>query len=295
MIEIQNKIEFQNNCWVGSVDSSNFNSSEEARVKAVTDLAAITRGRLGYEEENYSNAQRRRLYHSLLTESAGKPSVPFEFIPIWWHQNCDFSLLGNFYKYSIFTEWEALYTNLRNLIINGQRGYKSVINEYKPANEENKISANMFKIIVGRVPWKVISHLRTHRAFSWLVESSRNKRYLNEVEFWYPSWWNEQFTIGQIGVDKRKIPVLQMSIALGDLKPEEATMELSDRRLVKFAMAAWHINKDDAFGTESAWDNLFAVRGKGTGTQSITGETVENIKKLIYEYTRTKRLYTKLG
>lgn len=31
----------------------------------------------------------------------------------------------------------------------------------------------------------------------------------------------------------------------------------------------------------NSWDNLFAVRGKGTGTQSITGITVSNIKKII--------------
>ncbi len=46
------------------------------------------------------------------------------------------------------------------------------------------------------------------------------------------------------------------------MRPEEATKELSSRRLVTFAMAAW---KQDT----NAWNNLFAVRGDKTGTMSI--------------------------
>lgn len=33
---------------------------------------------------------------------------------------------------------------------------------------------------------------------------------------------------------------------------------------------------------KNTWNNLFAVRGKGTGTQEITGKLVDNIKTLIY-------------
>lgn len=55
---------------------------------------------------------------------------------------------------------------------------------------------------------------------------------------------------------------------------EEATMELSDRRLFHFTMSSW---KQD----ESSWDNLFKVRGDKTGTMNITGQVVNNIKQLI--------------
>lgn len=76
--------------------------------------------------------------------------------------------------------------------------------------------------------------------------------------------------------DKGLVDTLQTSwIDNRLIKPEEATMELSDRRLVKFAMCGW-------LQDTNSWDNLFAVRGKGTGTQSITGIVVDNIKKLIY-------------
>jgi len=49
MIKITNKIGFEDRCWVGLVDSSTFNRSEEDRIKAVTDMASITKGRLGYK------------------------------------------------------------------------------------------------------------------------------------------------------------------------------------------------------------------------------------------------------
>ena len=58
-----------------------------------------------------------------------------------------------------------------------------------------------------------------------------------------------------------------------EFKSEEATMELSDRRLVHFAMAAWL--------EPNSWQNLKEVRDKSTGTMSITQTTVENICKLI--------------
>ena len=47
MLKIKNKIEFENNLWVGLVDCSKANSSQEERIKFVTDVASITMGRLG--------------------------------------------------------------------------------------------------------------------------------------------------------------------------------------------------------------------------------------------------------
>lgn len=290
MLQILNKIEFENNCWVGLIDSSNFNSSEEERIKAVTDIASITKGKLGFDDKievgiNPSifntttnqvtpviNDRRLNLYHRLLTESAGKPSTPFEFVPVKYHTETGFHVIAKSsldrMKYSTVDESNNhILTNLRNdLTYNKDRYFDNII----------RLDSENFKVIVGRVPMKVISHLRTHRAFSWLVESSRNKRYLNEVEFWYPSWWDNNTISLTIGDDEWMKARKQVYIDEKKIKPEEATMELSDRRLVYFAMAAW---KQDS----NAWDNLFTVRGNKTGTMSITGMTVNNIKKLIYE------------
>lgn len=298
MIKIENKIEFENSCWVGEVDASLFNLSEEARIKAVTDLASITTGRLGLDDTcdicdsgkaldltidwlncdecgrsveipNISN-RRYKIYKRLLIESAGKPSVPFEFVPqIEWEDDKDWNekFFNNYMKYGHYVPMSGglFKTNLRN----------TENFNIEPDAEELKDYSG-FKIIVGQVPWKVISHLRTHRAFSFLVESSRNKRYLKDVEFWYPSWW-EEYNMEETRDDDLTITEEQLfKIKTGKRIPEEATMELSDRRLVKFAMCAWKQDKN-------AWNNLFEVRGKGTGTQSITGITVDNIKKLVYD------------
>lgn len=298
-MKILNKIEFENNCWVGLVDSSEFNSSEENRIKAVTDLASITKGRLGFkitcndchsylnsEESNcqgedepcheftqslYKN-RRKSLYNKLLTESAGKPSVPFEFVPCKVDQDLNIARIDNkYHKYGLKEDFNNFYTNCRN-----------ELTYIESCQYNNAYDVKDFKVIVGKVPWKVISHLRTHRAFSWLVESSRNKRYLNEVEFWYPSWWNKP-TLNYFKAcdDGIKSDLLNINNDIEfNLKSEEATMELSDRRLVLFAMAAWI--------EPNSWDNLFKVRGEDTGTQSITKIVVDNIKELITGKDETK-------
>jgi len=295
MLKINNKIEFENNCWIGIIDSSKFNSSEENRIKAVTDIASITKGRLGFKNNCYHcnsgkefneeftsceycnrsvvsniSSKRKKLYNKLLKESAGNPSTPFEFIPVsdtpFNLNSVDDHLINNFYKFGYIDDNHNLFkTNLR-----------ATINYTQEIINNNHKEIEDFKIIIGKIPIKVISHLVRHRAFSFMVESSRNKKYLNEVEFWYPSWW--KFTTTQLHkqIDDYLLLRLKSYIKDNDIKPEEATMELSDRRLVTFAMAAW---KQDG----NAWDNLFAVRGKGTGTQSITGIVVDNIKKLIYD------------
>lgn len=271
MLKIDNKIKFENNCWIGKVDSSLFNKNEENRIKAVTDIASITKGILGqtYKDEfieGQIGKRRLNLYNRLLTESEGKPSMPFEFIPqqMYVSETC----LNNWiyheqYKFGTL-KYSTLYTNMRH-----------VLNTQGEAGITKFTNSDDFKIIVGQVPWKVISHLRTHRTFSFLVESSRNKKYLNEVEFWYPSWWSKDFLYYTKSYDKGLSDVLKKRIVTKDMKSEEATMELSDRRLVKFVMCAW---KQDT----NSWDNLFVVRGEGSGTQSITKIVVNNIKKLIY-------------
>lgn len=275
MLNIKNKIEFENNLFVGEIDASFANSSQENRIKFVTDIASITLGRLGqhYKEEEFTDIickRRENLYNKLLTESANKPSVPFEFVPcVYPFKNNETKIsdtdFNKYFRYG-YSENQKNYTNMRNILNLGHDVDKWLITDIEDLQN--------FKIIVGRVPMKVISHLRTHRAFSWLVESSRNKRYLDNVEFWYPNWWNKNDKDRIKEIDEDRLKDLEEAITNRVFKPEEATMELSDRRLVYFAMAAW---KQDT----NAWDNLFAVRGYKTGTMNITEQTVNNIKSLI--------------
>ena len=281
MLEIKNKIEFENKCWIGEVNSSLFNSSEESRINAVTDMASITKGKLGFEltgtdctlmiaeRKAREDVARKRLYNRLLTEAAGNLSVSFEFVPIldsYKFKDIAHSGLYNLtYKYCTLDKYGNYFTNLRNI---------PNIKLYNRANEVGD-----FKIIIGKVPWMVIKYLGRKSAFSLICELDNAVeedyiRYLNEIEFWYPSWWNPVFEDAMENIDTLLLQRVNADVTSKYLKPEEATMELSDRRLVTFAMAAW---KQDT----NAWDNLFAVRRNNTGTMDIIEKTVNIIEQLI--------------
>lgn len=295
-MEILNKREFENNLWVGEVDFSKANSSREARIKAVTDIASICKGRLGFKEP-YNTEEtmypvhfvgenvlaRQRLYNRLLIESANKnPGTSFEFVPVKIafnnlykqyldiHSNDIRGFYNNIIRYSYVSEPDNvnvnyILTNMRCLLNAG------IKEEDIPFNEE----VEGFKVIVARTDFKSVVHIDRHRAFVFQEESSRNKRYLNNVEFHYPSWW-ENKNIYKVARHNDEIKVQSLFGYIGrkEMKPEEATMELSMRRLVHWAFAAW---KQD----ESAWDNLFTVRGDKTGTQNCTKQVVDNIKSII--------------
>ena len=276
MINLKNKIEFENECWIGLVNTDHYNLTKQNRIFSITDIASITKGKLGLELlDTIDNLASKRLslYEKLKIESAGNPSTPFEFIPITFIENIN-KLNFTFLKYSNILNFDnslvEIYTDYRNYLINNP--FENNLDNIYNTNEEIK----NFKIIVGYIPWKVISHLRTHRSFSFLVESSRNKRYLNDIKFWYPSWWTNNIKTKIMVNDEQLVSglknLLQEKYYL--YNPEDANMELSDRRLVHFAMAAWTYNTD-------SWNNLFKVRGNETGTQSITKLCVDNIKSLI--------------
>jgi len=266
MLDIINRIDFEDNCWVGLINSSTFNRSETDRIQAVTDIASVTKGKLAFTADM---EKRKHLYSRLLIESNNKPSTPFEFIPCTSKSYLNGGLeteetINNYYKYG-HLHFDYILTNLRNKLTN--------YGEYDKYNTAEEVED--LKVIAGRVPIKVISHLRTHRAFSFLVESSRNRRYLTNVEFWYPSKWTEEAKTKFKVRDEYRLDDIIANGSFHGIPAEDLTMELGDRRMVHFAMCAWKQNPD-------AWDNLFALRGDKTGTMNITAQTVDNIKKLIY-------------
>lgn len=96
MLEIKNKIEFENNLWAGLINSSAFNSSKEDRIKAVTDISSITLGRLGqiYKDEDINNLQEGWELGELFAQfyflkeavemfGRGKAYVANTTIPLW--------------------------------------------------------------------------------------------------------------------------------------------------------------------------------------------------------------------
>lgn len=271
-MNIINKIEFENNCWVGQI-SPTFNLSEQDRFQ-VANVGSISKGK--FESKNCEVR-----FNHFLTESGGSPSVPLEFVPIrvsdlyklifitkgQYPANKDinhnellrYCSLGYVFNEIDRADYLHYYTNLRNLLKFGIS-----LNQI-PFNTLDEVKD--FKIIVGRVPAKVISHLRTHRAFSWIIESSRSKNY--KPEFWIPK---EQEGLLFNTMDKKNLRLIDLMKNQG-IKPEIANMEYSDRRLVHFGMAAW---KNDS----ATFDNLFKVR-VGKDTMDITSIVVDNIKKLV--------------
>lgn len=290
MLKIKNKVEFEGNLWTGLVDCSKFNASKENRIKAVTDIAAICKGRLGFKER-YSTEEedtvigevpciakvRQKLYDKLLVESGGNPSSPFEFIPVKIGINQIRNLLGKEYlyadyvnkvlKYSYYlqkaTEPEYLLTNMRTLL---KAGIKE---EDIPFNTSEELEG--FKVVVGRWPKIAFDHIVRHGQLRPNAESSRNKKYLKEVEFYYPSEYPAQKIY-----DYEKEDNLNKALLLeNESKSEDSTKELSCRRLI---LSVWNGWKQDP----NTWDNLFRVRGDGTGTQNVTGQVVNSVKELIY-------------
>ena len=83
MLTLEKTVSFENNCFVSSVDTNNFNKSYNDRVLAVTDLAAITKGELKIHNPEEVDDRKIKLYNKLSKESNGDKSTPFEFIPVF--------------------------------------------------------------------------------------------------------------------------------------------------------------------------------------------------------------------
>lgn len=284
MLEIKNKIEFENNLWAGLINSSAFNSSKEDRIKAVTDISSITLGRLGqiYKDEDINNLQeytgcigkrRLNLYNKLLKESNNRPSTAFEFIPVKIEYSQllqlirtannihDLSRLVLFMtnkvtKYSYLVENNGLFilTNLRCLL------NVNIKEEDIPFNTPEEIEG--FKVVIGKIPKITFDHLVVHRELGRIAESSRNKKYLNSVEYYDGTL-----------TDVENNAKWQYEVEKGYMKAEDATKELSCRRLMLCAFHGWLQN-------ENSWQNLFNLR-INPKAQSITQQVVTNIKQVI--------------
>jgi len=222
-----------------------YDFEKKTELEIITDTASVSKGRFECESDKI------RLYNRLLTESAGNPSTPFEFVPV----KLDLSLVPvsdrlNYTRFGFFKD-ESFYTNLRNCLMHSLPVQSTDVSD--------------FLIIRGCVPVKVINHLVRHRMFAFNVESSRNKKYLKQVKF-----YNENLIMKF--ANKATLLIAKGLQKLG-VKAEVCTMFLSDNRLVKFYMCGW---KSDAY----SWQNLFAVRGEKTGTMNITGKVVQEMKEI---------------
>jgi thymidylate synthase (FAD) len=295
MLEIKNKIEFENNLYVAEIDASKANSSQEERIKFVTDMASICKGRLGFtiaipEKECTMGSElilaeefgRLNLYNRLLKEASGSPSTPFEFIPVNMNKDRFWTIINrnkisdeirinliNKYSYFVFNNGENTHilTNMRCLLNAG------IKEEDIPFNTPEEVEG--FKVVVAKIPKTAFDHLVTHRELGRIAESSRNKKYLNEVEFYYDNKLYNPLRLQLIENDCKEL--LRQRCYSKDFfyKPEDATKELSCRRLMLCGFHGWIQNPN-------GWQNLFNLR-INPKAQSITRIVVENIKKLINE------------
>lgn len=110
-------ISTNDNMEVSLWDFSKTNSSLQARIGAITKIASIC---VGKGESKKPQA----LFKKLITESAGLPSTPMEFVPILLtEEEANEIAKGNkfspVYKYGIQVEDKYILTNLRALITAG--------------------------------------------------------------------------------------------------------------------------------------------------------------------------------
>lgn len=302
MLEIKNKIEIEENIWVGEVDSSAFNSSQEARIKAVTDIGSICYGRLGFNDEcskcfsgkadiSYDECpicgrkhldsksisrKRLNLYNRLKVESNNNASTAFEFIPVKIEERSLYKFLNydsikmvnKVYKYSYLINedgTEYLLTNMRTLL---KAGIKE---EDIPFNTPEELEG--FKVVIGNIPWKALYHIDRSRAFVFMEETSRNKKFRENIKFWIdkslPIWQQTALR----WASKKSFQLSQWLIDKG-IRAEIANMFIPDNRLVTFGMSSWEQDKN-------SWNNLFETRKDKTGTMNITGQVVNAIKNIL--------------
>ncbi len=186
---------------VSTVKICESNLNEENRMKFVTDLAAISRGKT----ESNNPAKR---YQSLLKEAAfnvtgdiANASRPLEFLPIVlqvnidefganftdrngepiWEMNAE-DFMNNVMPFSYINN-DLLYTNMRALF-NADMPYESI-----PYNTVDEISD--FRAVKVKVPMFVFNHLITHTKLSKEARSERMVD-LNTCDYWLPQGFRKR-------------------------------------------------------------------------------------------------------
>lgn len=181
---------------VSTIPTNQANLSKDNRVKFVTDLAAISRGK-----DESSNPQGR--FNQLLNEAANNPlylekdhvitaaSRPLEFCPVRLEEEVlhdlgskylkgllDHDLVNKILRYSYVEEILGkitIYTNLRALVNAG------IPETAIPFNKENDVKN--FKAIKVAVPMHIWAQLMTHTAIS---KESQSDRVAKNDNYWLP-------------------------------------------------------------------------------------------------------------
>lgn len=263
--------------FVEHYDFSTANTSQEARVKAVTDVASIC-----YNKEAKDKIKRFNLLES---ESLGLPSTSFEFVPVLVNSR-DFSflldeiemmkgvklpLILDIVKYGEWIHTENgsyLLTNLR-ACLNTQKKYSFEYTDFKTyfntSPKEIQIIKDNFKVFKQKIPLFIARQLHRHRVS--FQELSR--RYTSDktapIEFY------EKFE--NFAISEHNIQCLNLYNKLVDsktMKPEDARAVLP----VSTYTTIW-----SAF-LPSQLDNFIKLRTKETAQDEII-ELANGMKELI--------------
>ena len=192
---------------ISDVDIYESNTCESNRVKWVTDLAAISRGK-------YESKRPEARYRALMKEAAlGTPSRPFEFLPVVL--GVKFTSTGKIIIYDIlkkdrmeavfndpikemsfenfhnafggpmgFVVDEKLYTNMRACINAG------ILYNKIPYNTPEQIQEGKFFAIRGKVPMFVWAQVPNTHIF--LSKEAQSDRYAPKFDYWLPEDFNDK-------------------------------------------------------------------------------------------------------
>lgn len=304
---------------VSEVNVFEANTCEENRIKWVTDLAAISRGK-------YESKRPEARYRALMREAAlGTPSRPFEFLPVILNvlfdkdevrlynpndqqfiMSFEHSYFHNSFGGSMgFVLDEKLYTNMRACIIAGMP-YDLI-----PYNTPEDVKEGKFFAIRGKAPmfaWAQVPNTHT-----FLSKEAQSDRYAPKFDYWLPDdfierakeycaeyKYNKAVTTEQIKIgphiclmttmqsDGERIDFMksisqdQVQLLFKELgyKAEIYTRALYYFKYKEFIATGWGINP-------KVWTHLFNERNANkdvwkNGTQKET-EVLVNAIKQIYD------------
>jgi hypothetical protein len=182
MYNILRELKLWDKGYIKLIDSSEFNASEEGRLKAVQ-LAKICYGKCGTESKNP-----HKLWDKLAKE--GTKSNPysrsFELVPVVYDSEDLLSRQDDFYNLCDFGELTRFeyckeniyYTNYRALV-NGGVGTNNI-----PYNTADEVKD--FKVVIAKLPMFIINHLKTHTTLTSIMNSAR---YMSSKDFnyWLPT------------------------------------------------------------------------------------------------------------
>lgn len=234
--------------YIGQYNFSQSNTSEEARIHAVTSVASVC-----YQNPNAVGSL--NLYNRLATENKGLPSSSYEFVPVLLTEPQYLDIpnngISNCEKYGEWVEPDIngnkmyLLTNLRALI--ADVGDKA--NEFFNTEEECDIIAKNFKVFQTKIPLFVARQYMRHRS-SWQELSRRyvsDKR--KEFEFYTatPRERTIKTSSNETMQDLISKTVDWYHAAIKDgLKPENARMMLP-QNMYTTVWSAWMPSQLDIF------------------------------------------------